>query len=126
MTTPIEAQEYSERLRRALKAQFLADSDGSDTEDVAQQRPSGLQSDTGLGLAGLDAELETFRDHEVLKGILDQGCDLQSYAKEVEEKLRRVELDSIQDYIQESDNLASLHTQAPNHQHCVLLFNSTL
>lgn len=110
MATPTAAKEYSQKLQRALKEQFLDGSDDELGEDVSDA----LAIDStagGLGLANLDSELERFRDHEVIKGILDQGCDLQSYAKEVEEKLRRVELDSIQDYIQESDNLASLHNQ---------------
>lgn len=110
MATPTAAQEYGEQLRRALKAQFQAGSDesGSETSELPFLN---FQSEAGLGLTGLETELETFRDHEIVKGILDHGCDLQKYADEVEEKLRRVELDSIQDYIQESDNLASLHEQ---------------
>jgi len=109
MATPKAAREYSEQLRKALKAQFLDASD-SDTEDQ-QAHPSLIEAEESLGLTDLEKELEAFRDHQVVKGILDQGCDLHSYAKEVEEKLRKVELDSIQDYIQESDSLASLHQQ---------------
>eukprot|EP00210_Caulerpa_lentillifera_P001709 g1642.t1 len=115
MATPTAAKEYSEKLHRALKEQFL---DGSDAEgeDLIDETNESFMVDIshspgGLGLENLETELDRFREHEVVKGILDQGCDLQSYAKEVEEKLRRVELDSIQDYIQESDNLASLHNQ---------------
>ena len=113
MATPTAMMAYSEQLRRALKAQFLADSDDSEREEEGEA-PLGVVSSEGtasLGLRDLEAELEIFREHDVVKGILDKGCDLQRYAREVEEKLRRVELDSIQDYIQESDNLSSLHHQ---------------
>ena len=118
MATPTAVMAYSEQLRKALKAQFLADSDDSEHEEEGEAPPLGVVSTEGtasLGLRDLEAELETFREHDVIKGILDKGCDLQSYAKEVEEKLRRVELDSIQDYIQESDNLSSLHHQVIHH-----------
>jgi len=40
--------------------------------------------------------------------MLEQGCDQGKYVKKVEEKLGRMESDSIQDYIQEHDNLTSL------------------
>jgi hypothetical protein len=40
-----------------------------------------------------------------------QGCVLEEYSQGVEEKLRALELESIQDYIAESDNLVDLHQQ---------------
>lgn len=40
-----------------------------------------------------------------------QGCVLEEYTVGVEEKLRALELESIQDYIAESDNLVDLHQQ---------------
>ncbi|KAJ0025444.1 hypothetical protein Pint_07080 [Pistacia integerrima] len=49
--------------------------------------------------------------HEVVESILSKGTTLREYMKEVENDLRQVELDSIQDYIKESDNLVSLHDQ---------------
>lgn len=50
-------------------------------------------------------------DHEVVKGILHEGCEVDGYAQEVESKLAEVELDSIQDYITESDTLVEMHDQ---------------
>jgi len=61
---------------------------------------------------GLEQEIDDLLDHEVVKGILHQGCEVEEYAMEVEKKLRAVELDSIQDYILESDTLVELHDQA--------------
>jgi hypothetical protein len=52
--------------------------------------------------------------HHVL-GLHDafvlQGCVLEEYTQGVEQKLRTLELESIQDYIAESDNLVDLHQQ---------------
>ncbi|CAI5474009.1 unnamed protein product [Closterium sp. Yama58-4] len=62
-------------------------------------------------LQGLREDLDRFKDHEVVSNILGQGSDLREFAREVEEKLRQVELESIQDYMKESDNLLALHAQ---------------
>ena len=47
----------------------------------------------------------------MVANILSKGVKLREYTKGVESNLRQVELDSIQDYIKESDNLVSLHDQ---------------
>ncbi|GAQ91388.1 vacuolar protein sorting-associated protein [Klebsormidium nitens] len=65
----------------------------------------------GISLEGLQDELEHFQGQEVVANILGQGSELRELARDVEDKLRQVELESIQDYIRESDNLVSLHTQ---------------
>lgn len=62
-------------------------------------------------LEGLQMELDQFQGQQVVASILGKGSELREYARDVEEKLRQVELESIQDYIKESDNLVSLHTQ---------------
>ncbi|GBG65955.1 hypothetical protein CBR_g54934 [Chara braunii] len=64
-----------------------------------------------VSLEGLEEELEHFQGQEVVSSILGQGSELREFARDVEEKLRQVELESIQDYIKESDNLVLLHTQ---------------
>ena len=64
-----------------------------------------------VSLEGLQEELEKFEGQEVVASILDQGTELREFARDVEEKLRLVELESIQDYISESDNLVALHDQ---------------
>lgn len=60
--------------------------------------------------------MEHFADHEVLRAILDQGGDPRAFERQYEDQLRAAELDSIQDYILESDNLAALHQQV---DHCL-------
>ncbi|XP_031100638.1 vacuolar protein sorting-associated protein 52 A-like [Ipomoea triloba] len=65
----------------------------------------------GISLEGLEVELEECKSDDVVANILSKGMKLREYTKGVENNLRQVELDSIQDYIKESDNLVSLHDQ---------------
>ena len=62
--------------------------------------------------AGVETQLEQYAEHEVLRAILDQGCDPREYGRQYETRLRQAELESIQDYLAESDNLVLLHEQA--------------
>ncbi|XP_059446480.1 vacuolar protein sorting-associated protein 52 A-like isoform X1 [Corylus avellana] len=64
-----------------------------------------------MSLEGLQQELEECKNDDVVANILSKGTTLREYTKGVENNLRQVELDSIQDYIKESDNLVSLHDQ---------------
>lgn len=48
---------------------------------------------------------------QVIRDILDQGRVPKEYARGIDDRLRTAELESIQDYIAESDNLVSLHGQ---------------
>ncbi|KAL5843153.1 hypothetical protein ACOSQ4_009111 [Xanthoceras sorbifolium] len=73
-----------------------------------------FEEDTGsddISLEGLEQELEECKNHDVVANILSKGTKLREYTKGVENNIRQVELDSIQDYIKESDNLVSLHDQ---------------
>ncbi len=54
----------------------------------------------------------TLKRSQVLRAILDQGCDPKEYGRQYETRLRQAELESIQDYLAESDNLVLLHEQA--------------
>lgn len=72
-----------------------------------------------ISLAGVEDQLEHFANHDVLKAILDQGCDPKEYGQQYETKLRQAELESIQDYITESDNLVELHEQVRPPNACI-------
>ncbi|EEE59260.1 hypothetical protein OsJ_11277 [Oryza sativa Japonica Group] len=72
-------------------------------EDVA--------SDEDESLEGLRQELDDCKDDEEVANILANGIKLRDYTKGVENNIRQIELDSIQDYIGESENLVSLHDQ---------------
>ncbi|MCD9646227.1 Vacuolar protein sorting-associated protein 52 [Datura stramonium] len=60
-----------------------------------------------ISLEGLEEELQECKTDDVVASILSKGTTLREYTKGVENNLRQVELDSIQDYIKESDNLVS-------------------
>ncbi|CAL5428055.1 unnamed protein product [Camellia sinensis] len=64
-----------------------------------------------ISLEGLGQELEECKNDDVVANILSKGTKLREYTKGVENNLWQVELESIQDYIKESDNLLSLHDQ---------------
>ncbi|XP_041008151.1 vacuolar protein sorting-associated protein 52 A-like isoform X2 [Juglans microcarpa x Juglans regia] len=68
-------------------------------------------SSDDISLEGLQQELEECKNDDVVANILSKGAKLREYTKGVENNLRQVEFDSIQDYIQESNNLVSLHDQ---------------
>lgn len=82
---------------------FVADLSGAvgDDDDASED----------ISLEGLEQELQECKDDEVVANILSKGTKLRDYTKGVESNLRQVELDSIEDYIKESDNLVSLHDQ---------------
>ncbi|CAM0873596.1 unnamed protein product [Alopecurus aequalis] len=62
-------------------------------------------------LEGLQQELEDCKNDEEVANILANGNKMRDYTKGVENSIRQVELDSIQDYITESENLVLLHDQ---------------
>jgi hypothetical protein len=66
---------------------------------------NGKLSDANSG--GIDNAL----DDEVVQDILNSFTDLRQYSKEIEKELKETENKSIQDYIKESANIASLHNQ---------------
>ncbi|TQE07339.1 hypothetical protein C1H46_006992 [Malus baccata] len=68
-------------------------------------------SSDDISLEGLQQELEECKHDDVVANILSKGTILREHTKGVENNIRQVELDSIQDYIKESDNLVSLHDQ---------------
>ncbi|KAF5749309.1 vacuolar protein sorting-associated protein 52 A [Tripterygium wilfordii] len=70
-----------------------------------------------ISLEGLEQELEEFKSDDVVTNILLKGTTLRDHTKGVENNLRQVELDSIQDYIKESNNLVSLHDQIRDCDH---------
>ncbi|CAL4914940.1 unnamed protein product [Urochloa decumbens] len=62
-------------------------------------------------LEGLQKELDDCKNDQEVANILANGIKLREYTKGVENNIRQIELDSIQDYIKESENIVSLHDQ---------------
>ncbi|CAK9814163.1 Vacuolar protein sorting-associated protein 52 homolog [Anthophora plagiata] len=69
----------------------------------------------------MSGEINIFDDNEVqlpqdlgddvVQEVLKTGTDLRQYSRQIEKELKEVENKSIQDYIKESENIASLHNQ---------------
>eukprot|EP00741_Cyanophora_paradoxa_P006469 tig00001003_g6264.t1 len=86
------------------------------TSDLAKQDNLEVQlaemlDDDLDGLEEIDEDMNKFQQDDLVKDALLKGVDLREYAREVEANLREVEKASITDYIKESNNLASLHSQ---------------
>ncbi|XP_066599067.1 vacuolar protein sorting-associated protein 52 homolog [Prorops nasuta] len=60
-----------------------------------------------------DSECQLSQDlkDDVVQEVLKSGTDLRQYSRQIEKELKEVENKSIQDYIKESRNIASLHNQ---------------
>ena len=113
-----EPRTYAENLRKSLIEDLFEgeelDSEGPGGQDDSEfdySHLAGVGTSSGLSLQDIDKDLEEFQDHDVIKGILEQGRVLKEYARDIDDKLRTAELESIQDYIQESDNMVGLHEQ---------------
>lgn len=58
-----------------------------------------------------EAQLSQDLGDDVVQEVLKTGTDLRQYSRQIEKELKEVENKSIQDYIKESENIASLHNQ---------------
>ncbi len=58
-----------------------------------------------------DSHIQANLGDAVVQEALRSGVDLREYSAQVETELRDVENKSLQDYIRESHNIASLHNQ---------------
>ncbi|GFT75160.1 vacuolar protein sorting-associated protein 52 homolog [Nephila pilipes] len=59
----------------------------------------------------VDVHIQENLEDDFIKEALKSGMDLRQYSRQIEKELKEVENASIQDYIQESQNIASLHNQ---------------
>ncbi|XP_064650085.1 vacuolar protein sorting-associated protein 52 homolog isoform X2 [Lineus longissimus] len=59
----------------------------------------------------VDVHIQENLEDELVQEALKSGLDLRQYSKQIESELLDVENASIQDYIKESQNIASLHKQ---------------
>lgn len=62
----------------------------------------------------LDTKVVPLNQHledKEIQEILKSGTDLRQYSKQIEKDLKDVENQSIEEYIKESQNIASLHNQ---------------
>lgn len=59
----------------------------------------------------VENQIQNNLEDDMVQEILKTGTDLRQYSKQIEKELKEVENKSIQDYIKESQNIASLHNQ---------------
>ncbi|KAM3846362.1 vacuolar protein sorting-associated protein 52 homolog isoform 3-T3 [Vipera latastei] len=59
----------------------------------------------------VDIHIQANLEDALVQEALKTGVDLRQYSKQVEQELQQIENASIKDYIKESKNIASLHTQ---------------
>uniref|UniRef100_A0A6P5LAV5 Vacuolar protein sorting-associated protein 52 homolog n=1 Tax=Phascolarctos cinereus TaxID=38626 RepID=A0A6P5LAV5_PHACI len=95
-------------------------SDMDEDENTLGSGP-GLQEPLQLGelditsdefiLDEVDVHIQANLEDDLVKEALKTGVDLRQYSKQVELELQQIEQKSIRDYIQESENIASLHNQ---------------
>ncbi|KAK9786909.1 hypothetical protein WJX73_004682 [Symbiochloris irregularis] len=105
------ASRASEDLHSADDASSEHAASLSEAKDFALDLKNLDISSRNISLQGLEEAVAQFADHEVLRAILEQGGDPRAFERQYDEQLRAAELESIQDYILESDNLAALHQQ---------------
>lgn len=58
-----------------------------------------------------EAQMPHDLEDDLVQEVLKTGTDLRQYSTEIEKELQEVENKCIQDYIKESENIASLHNQ---------------
>lgn len=59
----------------------------------------------------MDDDLHKNLEDDEVQEVLRTGTDLREYAQQIDSELKIAEQKSIQDYLKESENIASLHTQ---------------
>eukprot|EP01083_Nonionella_stella_P200861 735196_1 len=62
-----------------------------------------------IDFSGVEANLNAFREDDIVAMALDQNVNLTNYSKKIENDLRACEIASIADYIAHSEDLVSLH-----------------
>jgi len=62
-------------------------------------------------LNAVEEHIQENLEDDVVQEVLKSDVDLRQYSQQIEKELKDVENASIQDYIKESQNIASLHNQ---------------
>lgn len=65
----------------------------------------------GGNYKGVDEDIQKNLEDDEVKDVLRTGTDLREYARQIDSELKLAEQKSIQDYLKESENIASLHSQ---------------
>lgn len=86
--------------------------EGEDDLENFQLDMGGLDmTTTEVSFEDADGHIQANLEDEYVKEALSKGLDLREFSQQIEEELQEVERDSVQDYLQESKNMAQLHVQ---------------
>lgn len=102
--------QYAATLRQQL-VQDLFQGEESAVPEEEQQDTIDLDVGEELSLQDIDKDLEEYGENPIIKGILEQGRVLKEFARDIDDRLNQTEMESIQDYIAESDSMVALHDQ---------------
>lgn len=92
------SQAYAASLRQKLLKELFDNNDEGSGElgDLSvSDLVGGPGAEGALTLQDVDQDLEEFQNHDIIRGILEQGRVLTEYARDVDDKLRQTEMDSI-------------------------------
>lgn len=59
----------------------------------------------------IDEDIKLFQQDALVHKAIEQGVDLREYSKQIQQDLKKIEIESIDDYLQEAERLADLHSQ---------------
>ena len=59
----------------------------------------------------LDEDLEKFQQDELVQAALSKGIDLRQYSGQIERDLKKIENESVREYVGESGHVVELHEQ---------------
>lgn len=82
-------------------------------EDGPSAADAAVDADPTLGedLATFEEDLQRFQEDEFVQAALNQGVDLRGYSSQIELELREVEVESVRDYVAQSEQVVDLHNQ---------------
>uniref|UniRef100_A0A7S2BKB8 Vacuolar protein sorting-associated protein 52 homolog n=2 Tax=Octactis speculum TaxID=3111310 RepID=A0A7S2BKB8_9STRA len=75
---------------------------------ATQQSDPDLDMDMGVNFT---EDLERLQQDEFVQAALNQGVDLKGYSKRIDQELREVEVESVKDYVLQSEKVVDLHNQ---------------
>jgi hypothetical protein len=68
-------------------------------------------ADLTLDAEGFAEDLERLAEDSFIQTALSQGVDLRGYSHQIEQELRDVEVESVRDYVSQSEQVVELHNQ---------------
>ncbi|KAJ3105840.1 Vacuolar protein sorting-associated protein 52 [Phlyctochytrium planicorne] len=99
--------EALDRLLGPIKP-HLAESGGSER---GQEVGSGVDVEFSISFDEVDDRISEFQEDDLVKEAFSKGVDLRKYAREVDDELKDLEKNHVQDYVHSSQQLSDLLAQ---------------